>query len=294
MNLKDKTICKICGKNFKCLNSLRTHFQIHNLSSKQYYDQFFKKDNEGKCLECGKETDFKDINFGYRKFCSSKCNNSSKLTQEKAKQIFLMKYGVENPAQCEKFKKKIQKTCLEKYGVISTNKLHEVKEKKKQTCLKLYGTENPNQNIEILKKGQKSAFKIKSIEIKGKKFDIQGYEEIFLNLCQKGIISEFQIEDLTSDVPSTKYIFDSKEKIYIPDFYHSLSNTVIEVKSTWTFNGCGKDLRKLEEIKAKCKGVIITGYNFCLYILDKKGNVLRKITTLEEFKLFFLKFPVFG
>ena len=121
---------------------------------------------------------------------------------------------------------------------------------------------------------------MKSIKIEGKQFDVQGYEEKFLRLCQKGLIPEFQIDDLSSDVPSVKYIFENKEHIYHPDFFHQKSNTVIEIKSTWTFDISKKEF---EKNKTKCKAVMISGYNFCLYILDSRGNILKKITKLEEF-----------
>ena len=345
MSLEDKLVCKICGKE---MTALGRHLKIHNMTSKQYYDQFLKKENEGKCLECGKETLFLNIKNGYRKLCSLNClykssivkekkkqtclkhfgvehpfqskeikdkgkqtclrlyngnhQSQTKEVQEKRKQTMLNRYGVENPFKFEGVRDKLKQTCLERYKCnsfieskkfkqIMKNKYNaenplqsnEISKKHKQTMLDRYGVKNPLQNIEICRKQQKSAFKMKSIEIEGKKFDVQGYEEQFLRLCQKDLIPEFQIDDLTSDVPSIKYSFGDKEHIYIPDFFHQKSNTVIEIKSPWTFDRCGK-FDKVKEInKAKCKGVTTTGYNFCLYILDGHGNILKKIINIKEF-----------
>ena len=36
---------------------------------------------------------------------------------------------------------------------------------------------------------------------------------------------------------------------------------------------CGKSNTIKEINKTKCEGVMITGYNFCLYILDSHGNI---------------------
>jgi len=70
--------CKICNKKIKSFNGLGTHIsRIHKISTKEYYNKFLKKENEGIC-ECGKETNFNNINIGYREFCSIKCATSSK------------------------------------------------------------------------------------------------------------------------------------------------------------------------------------------------------------------------
>jgi very-short-patch-repair endonuclease len=51
------------------------HIHTHNISTKDYYDKFIKKENEGKCKRCNKETKFASINSGYQLFCSRSCSN---------------------------------------------------------------------------------------------------------------------------------------------------------------------------------------------------------------------------
>lgn len=63
-------ICKICNKEIKSNH----HLQKHNITNKEYYDQFIKKENEGKCLCCGEETKFINCNKGYRIFCCRLCS----------------------------------------------------------------------------------------------------------------------------------------------------------------------------------------------------------------------------
>ena len=59
----------------------------------------------------------------------------------KAKETFLKKYGVDNPAKSKEVLDKIQKTNLERYGVECSAQSDVVKEKVKATNLKKYGVE---------------------------------------------------------------------------------------------------------------------------------------------------------
>ena len=59
----------------------------------------------------------------------------------KAKETFLKKYGVDNPAKSKEVLSKIQKTNLERYGVECSAQSDVVKEKIKDTNLKKYGVE---------------------------------------------------------------------------------------------------------------------------------------------------------
>jgi hypothetical protein len=68
--------CKVCGR--ECANylGLSSHLRTHKITSKEYYDRFLKKEGEGICPVCGKETSFINLREGYHKFCSNKCANS--------------------------------------------------------------------------------------------------------------------------------------------------------------------------------------------------------------------------
>jgi hypothetical protein len=66
-----KKECRECGKICKNKKSLGCHIGKSH-GTKQYYDKFIKKENEGKCLMCGGETSFVNIDRGYRKTCGSK------------------------------------------------------------------------------------------------------------------------------------------------------------------------------------------------------------------------------
>ena len=137
----------------------------HDLNSKDYYDKYLKQENEGKCLECGKQTSFRGIKYGYSKFCCSKCtlrNNEVRekqlltqrklygehleLIQKKTQETNLKKYGKRHILQVEEFREKGKQTSLVKYGVSHPSQSDIVKEKNKQTCIEKYGVEHTFQS----------------------------------------------------------------------------------------------------------------------------------------------------
>ena len=67
--------CKLCNSEKNSIRSLSKHIRdIHvGIKSHKYYDQFLKKENEGKCKICGKNTHFINLGKGYQLTCSSKC-----------------------------------------------------------------------------------------------------------------------------------------------------------------------------------------------------------------------------
>jgi hypothetical protein len=93
--------CKICGK--KCANyrGLVSHLKVHKITSKEYYDKFLRKNGEGICLICGKETSYINLRKGYCKFCSDKCASiiykGKHLSEETKKKISDANKGENNP-----------------------------------------------------------------------------------------------------------------------------------------------------------------------------------------------------
>lgn len=138
-------ICEICSKEYK---NLGTHVYIHNIIPKEYYDKYLKKENEGICPTCGKETKFINITAGYFKHCSTRCSTLDPNVMEKSKNTCLKRHGVEFFTQIETSKENAKKTKLERYGNENYNNF----EKVKKTNLKLYGAEFPLQNEKCMEK----------------------------------------------------------------------------------------------------------------------------------------------
>jgi hypothetical protein len=180
--------CKICGKEYKRICNHVS--QIHNITSKEYYDRFFRTDKEGKCLECGKPTNFENFNVGYRLFCSHECAHKSAITKEKVKNTFIERYGVDNPAKSEEIKNKTKCTNLERYGAENVYASEYGKQKIKETNLKKYGVENASSSDAIRQKvietnleryGETNYTKTKEYKERVKKTNMEKYgKEYFL------------------------------------------------------------------------------------------------------------------
>jgi len=166
--------CKICEREFKTRVSLTVHTcKSHNLSAKEYYDKFLKKEDEDVC-KCGYKTSFLDSIRGYQKHCSSKCARLDKDVQDKAKKTNLERYGCEHPKQSELFKQKEKNTKLERYGDENFNNSEKNKktklkkygnknfnnlDKAKKTNLERYGCEHPTQSKNVIKKRDENNFR---------------------------------------------------------------------------------------------------------------------------------------
>jgi hypothetical protein len=77
--------CKICGKDFKDYRGIAGHLKLHKITAQEYYDKFLRKEAEGICPICGRETSFRNINKGYCKFCSHKCAKFGKYCSEETR-----------------------------------------------------------------------------------------------------------------------------------------------------------------------------------------------------------------
>ena len=155
--------CKICGREFKNLNSFANHIsRTEKITSKNYYDKYFKKEHEGICY-CGKETKFFNMTKGYQQYCSKKCSSNSEINIEKKlkkyKQTCLNKYGKEHYTQTNECKDKIRKTNLKKYGETTNLKTDFCKQKIKETCLKKYGEEHYSKTNEYKEKVKNTSLK---------------------------------------------------------------------------------------------------------------------------------------
>ena len=119
--------CVICGYESKVL---LPHIQkTHNLTEKEYYDKYLKKENEGICLVCNKPTVFLGLNKGYRAHCSVTCSSLDPNVQIKNANTNLKLHGYTQPlAQPEIYMKGIEKS-----------KSPESKQKRQDTCNRLYG-----------------------------------------------------------------------------------------------------------------------------------------------------------
>ena len=192
--MKLKYICKICDKEISS-HGLGMHIKWHNLTKKEYYDKFLKKENEGICLRCGKETNFINIHSGYFKYCSCECSANSIEKQNSIKQTCLIKYGKTYNCVADKLGFSAYKA---KYGI--SNPTFDPKIREKQRNKYTYNNEN---------------------------FDSSWELAYYIWLKDHNIDFEYQ-----PDI-SFKYEYNGKIHLYFPDF--KVGDEIIEIKGRQFF-----------------------------------------------------------
>jgi len=191
---KQEIKCLECGRIFDNIRSLSIHTKTHKLSKKDYYDKYLKKDKDGVCKTCAKNTSFVSLTHGYHDYCSQQCASLGTVKQREEKSF--IKYSVSNPSKCKIIKEKIssvyknkseieksninskrEKTTKDKYGVNNVFQLEEIRDKFIKTCQQKYGVDNVFQLKEIKDKikqlneeryGGPSPYCSKEIQEKGK------------------------------------------------------------------------------------------------------------------------------
>lgn len=63
------------------------------------------------CKCCGGSVNYKNLNIGYFKMCSSKCAQSSKETRDKIKKTCIKKYGVSHHTKTDEYRQYISDKC---------------------------------------------------------------------------------------------------------------------------------------------------------------------------------------
>ena len=277
--------CEICSREFKNSRTLGIHISTtHKMSKQEYYDRFLKRDeNEGKCLECGKETSFVTLVKGYRIFCSVKCLNKSQYHIEHCMATYIKNY-VDNKSNRKELNERTRNTCLEryngiglasqeltekynetmllKYGHTNPSQVKEIQEKTKQTNLKKYGAENvygsdliiqkiKETNLERYnetswtksKEGRKFLKNLTNSQYKDKQYKTKKKNNSF-NTSKIENKLELELKEIFPDL-ETQY----KSELY-PfncDFYIPSLDLYIEYNGSWTHGGCFYDENNKED-----------------------------------------------
>jgi hypothetical protein len=162
--------------------------------------------------------------------------------------------------QTEKTKEKIKKAVIERYGSYSArNKFYQKKFQEKYG----EGLTGAMQVENFFFKQQESGSRFKTIIIEGVEIKYQGYElkGVYRLLSEGYLIHDIKIG--RNKVPTFRYDYDGRNRVYYPDIYIPKDNRIVEVKSQWTYD------RFLDQNLAKQSAVMNAGYNFDFYIMDK-------------------------
>lgn len=242
----------------------------------------------------------KDIRKKYEETMTERygvtCNLTLTDMQEKVNLTNIKKYGVSRPIQNVLIKEKIIKTNLEKYNsewVINSehyinliNKKFSkidrpieniyqsdiIKQKIKKTMVEKYGVENIIQNEKYFYQINFKSYSIK----KYKDTDLfyqSSYEFLFLESMEKN-----NLLTLVKNGLRFNYLIDCVDHYYFSDFYLPELNTIVEIKSSWTYDKNGKDLklREINQIKKNSVESSGLGFNF----LIGKKNILEFVNSI--------------
>jgi hypothetical protein len=272
--------CEICDRKFKNSRTLGIHISTtHKMSKQEYYDKFLKRDeNEGKCLECGKETGFTTLVKGYRTFCSVKCLNQSQYHIKHCTETYTKNY-IDNKENRKELNERTRNTCLEKYnGIGFASK--ELTEKYNETMLLKYGHTNPSQVKEIKEKTKQTniekyraenVYASETIKEKIKETNLKRYNETSWTKSKEGreflknltnsdkfknkqyetkkINGTFKTSKIEKELESKlRELFPDLETQYKSelypfncDFYIPSLDLYIEYNGIWTHGGCFYD-----------------------------------------------------
>ena len=67
------------------------------------------------CKECGKETKFLRLEFGYQEFCCNKCSNKNLDKINTIKNVLIEKHGVDSSFKIPEVKKKIDEINIKNF-----------------------------------------------------------------------------------------------------------------------------------------------------------------------------------
>lgn len=224
----DKCKCNICDKEFLKQNALSSHLRHkHNITAKEYYDNFFLRENENICI-CGSERKFDSIKSGYRRYCGINCKKRG--------------FGEDNPnfgnfhkspshsefMRGNNFRQGISPHNKGKKMIFSDEHLKNIR--KHLNKVNSIGLEN--------KGGRTTFYKYKDLIVQGK------YELYFV------ILNYDKIQNKPKPI-KTPFGF------YSPDF--DMGGYFVEIKSSYTFKNCvkGIQIKKIKWVSNNVKKVVI-------------------------------------
>jgi hypothetical protein len=286
INGSEIPFCEICGKMIETFHSYSRGYHKH-CGTKCRHKARWKSISQEERLAINKKKE---------KTCIEKFGTphsfSSESVKEKIKESMIKNWGVENPGQSKEIQKRVQDSIEKTYGVRNPGQTENAKQgrinalgvenpfnsekiqkKISQTFLDKYGVNHPFQDSQIFDKAIK--FRTKEyMSISGKKYFVQGYENIVLEILLKKYGEENFIYSRgeMSNYFKCFYEFKGKRRYY-PDFFVPSENLVIEVKSAFTLK------RELEKNRVKMKAIKEMGMKMEIWICSKT-ELLEKLSEI--------------
>ncbi len=119
---------------------------------------------------------------------------------------------------------------------------------------------------------QHTGYARKNVLIGGVKFRLQGSEPAALKFLLENLEVKPQEVKHGRKVPVFPYQYDQANRTYRPDFFVPKDHRIVEVKSNYTLAG---QKEWFEIACVKRKAVLDAGYNFTLFVVDKREQHIR-------------------
>lgn len=200
---------------------------------------------------------------------------SKQIQQEKARATKRQRYGDEFYNN--------RRAIIEAKSHHSIEQKNVINARRRATCLVKYGVENyflrPESRELISQRMARGNASIKPFVLpSGKTVGLRGVEHLALTrlletLKEDDIIVHDAYAPL--EIPILMYINVNEHKAsYYPDIYIPSQNRIIEVKSTWWFDGTGGDkyAGRLENNMRKRQAALDAGYKFEFWIMSNKSK----------------------
>lgn len=287
--------CFLC---YKGINSLGNHLRWEHptVSLQNYYDKFFKKENDGICLNCGKETEFNNSKIKYNTYCCNYCMKHSDVYKQRCavgvKQVWKLRTNKERKLIGQKILKTNMKdpnylnNCRDNIRKIYNNKteqeLKEIQEKRLKSLKDTWKSKSPQEKHNIMHKRSKTV----SHKYVYKNCSFHSFIEMcyYIYICEN-TKSKIIRNEMDFYYP---YVYNGKTYLYYPDF--KVDNKIIEIKGLQFFenkNPNGKFINPYDrnqdskyEAKYKCMlendvEIITDTKQYTDYVLNKYGRKVR-------------------
>jgi hypothetical protein len=152
-------------------------------------------------------------------------NGCKECSARKKKEIFMKKYGVDNPMKDPNIREKFKNTCIEKYGVDNPMKDPNVREKTKTTCIEKYGVDTPLKNSNVREKVKNTCMEKYGVDSASKNREL--YKDA-QKKCKQTMLQKYGV-----DYPMEVLEFRNKQKATWVQNYgvdHPMKDPVISKK----------------------------------------------------------------
>lgn len=255
-----KNTCKNCGIEYTIKKHCKTFCSISCRNKFRWKDKDFRENMIQKNKETANRPEIKEKT---KRLCKERWNDPVKHKEIQTK----IKENANKPS-VKKQRSINQKKRLKENPELYNELITRNKERNNSNEYKKIQSEKMQKNWSnplFAERMFKSSVRYKNYTLpSGRVIKLQGYEPLVLEQLlesydERDII--IGIKELNKNIGKIQYMFKNTKRTYYPDFYIKSTNTIIEVKSQWTFD------KWKEKNLAKEQACLEQGFNFQFMIL---------------------------